>query len=267
MTHNESLVLRFASGTDPGRRRQLNEDSAYASPRVLAVADGMGGHAHGEVASSIAVEVLSDLDRDLDPQRIDLLDALSDVVTEIGQRLANLGVRNPELKDMGTTLTTLVWDGTRFALAHVGDSRGYLLREGALHQLTRDHTLVQELVDAGRITEEQAAEHPRRSLLTQALRSGESPVPDLSYCEVRPFDRYLLCSDGVTAVLHAADIQEVLGTVPEPGDACRRLIELANAGGGPDNITCVVADVIDPAAFDEQDTVREPNWWQRLLGG
>ena len=266
MTHNESLVLRYASRSDPGRRRQVNEDSAFASPRTFAVADGMGGHAHGEVASGVAVEVLSDLDRDLDP-RVDLLDALNDAVTEIGHRLTTLALRNPDLKGMGSTLTALVWDGARFALVHVGDSRGYLLREGRLQKLTRDHTMVQELVDAGRITEEQAAEHPRRSLLTQALRSGESPVPDLAYLDVRPFDRYLLCSDGVTAVLGDEDVQDVLAAIADPGEAGERLIELTNEGGGPDNITCVIADVL-PEDFDEVDPAEQnQSWWQRLLGG
>ncbi|GAA2780699.1 protein phosphatase 2C domain-containing protein [Saccharopolyspora taberi] len=258
-------MLRYASRSDPGRRRQANEDSAYASPRVFAVADGMGGHAHGEVASGVAVEVIGDLDRDLDP-RVDLLDALSDSVTEIGHRLTTLALRNPDLKGMGSTLTALVWDGARFALGHVGDSRGYLLREGRLQQLTRDHTMVQELVDAGRITEEQAAEHPRRSLLTQALRSGESPVPDLAYLEVRPFDRYLLCSDGVTAVLGPGEVQEALAGIANPAEAAEQLIALANAGGGPDNITCVIADVL-PADYAEADGEQGASWWQRLLGG
>ena len=242
------LTLRSAAGSDVGRRRPLNQDSAVTSPRLLAVADGMGGHAHGEVASSVAVGALADLDTELagtDLAGLDLLGVLARAVTAAADRLTGLARENTALRGSGTTVVALLFDGGRVGILHVGDSRAYLLREGELLRLTRDHTLVQALVDEGRISLEEAAEHPRRSMLMRTLQDGNTVEPDLFHHEAQAGDRYLVCSDGVTAVLGDADIQRVLAESEEPQAAVDTLIQLANEGGGPDNITCVVADVVD----------------------
>ncbi|WP_405083977.1 PP2C family protein-serine/threonine phosphatase [Microbispora sp. NBC_01389] len=228
-----------------GRSRANNEDSVHAGERLLAIADGMGGHGHGEVASAAVISELARLEDD--PAPGDPVAALADAVREAGQRLGDLAAQDPALERMGTTVTAMLWDGEgRFALAHVGDSRAYMLRDGALYQITRDHTLVQSLVDDGRMSPDQAARHPRRSLLLRALETSGLAEPDLSLREAYPGDRYLLCSDGLTAVLEAEALHTVLSTVADPREAVARLIELANEGGGPDNISCVVADV-EPA--------------------
>lgn len=243
-----SAMLRSAAGSDVGRRRPMNQDSAAATPRLLAVADGMGGHAHGEVASAVTVTALIDLDkrlRDTALAEIDLLAELTAAVADAGERLTALAQRDPELRGTGTTVVAFLVDGTRIGVVHIGDSRAYLLRGAQLHQLTRDHTLVQTLVDEGRITLEEAAVHPRRSWLIRTLQEATPVEPDLFPLEGQLGDRYLICSDGVTAVLDDAEIREVLGSCAEPASAVGRLIELANAGGGPDNITCVVADLVD----------------------
>jgi protein phosphatase len=250
MANKAQFRLRYAAGSDVGRRREQNEDSAYASSRLLAVADGMGGHGHGEVASSVAIVAMSALDGELpeiDPEGIDLVAAVEAAVREANHRLREMTGRDPSLKGMGTTLTAMLWDGTRFAMAHVGDSRAYLLRDGVLYQITHDHTLVQSLVDEGRLTPEQAAAHARRSMLLRALESSGNVEPDLSLREARADDRYLLCSDGLTCVLGPEDLYEAMTTIDDLDALVRRLIDLANQAGGPDNITCVVADVV-PAA-------------------
>ncbi|HET6502164.1 MAG TPA: Stp1/IreP family PP2C-type Ser/Thr phosphatase [Amycolatopsis sp.] len=243
------LTLRYAVASDVGQRRDANEDSVYYSPRVLAVADGMGGHVAGEVASSAAIAAITDLDERLTDEA-DPLEELFAAVRDAVSRLTALAEEDHALRGMGTTLTALHWDGARFAVAHVGDSRAYLLRDGELDQITRDHTVVQELVDQGRITAEVAATHPSRSVLTRALQSGGEADPDLFFVEAHVSDRYLICSDGLSDVVPREDIREVLTVKEAPDEAVQRLVELANAGGGPDNITCLVIDVVkaDPAA-------------------
>jgi protein phosphatase len=239
--------LRYAAGSDTGRRRRVNQDSMYASPRLLVVADGIGGQPHGEVASAAAVSVMAEFDLNLrgrDPRDIDAEAELSSVTRRIGERLEAMAARNRDFQGMGTTLTALLWDGTGFGAVHVGDSRGYLVRDGVLHQITRDHTLVQALVDDGSLAADQAAGHPRRSMLMKALQSTGSSEPDRWRFDALPGDRYLLCSDGLTCVATPDVIEDVLTTVGDPGEAVTRLIELANEGGGPDNVTCVVADVM-----------------------
>jgi PPM family protein phosphatase len=248
-------TVRYAAGSDIGRRRAANQDSAYTSPRLLAVADGMGGHAHGEVASAIAVAALADLDvelRDVDLAQVDLLATLSGAVTAAARRLTEAAGADVELSGAGTTLVAVLVDGTRLGLAHVGDSRAYLLRDGGLEQLTHDHTLVQTLVDEGRLTPDEAVDHPRRSVLVRTLQEGTPAEPDLIPVDARVGDRLLICSDGVTAVLADAEIRQVLVEAAEPADAVDRLIALANERGGPDNITCVVADIVpgEPAASE-----------------
>ncbi|WP_084265122.1 PP2C family protein-serine/threonine phosphatase [Actinomadura macra] len=244
-------VLRFAAGTDVGQRRKVNEDSAYAGPRLLAVADGMGGHPHGDVASRAAITAIAELAARLSPDLPagdDLAADLAAVVAGITRRLDDLGRQDAELRRMGTTLTAMAWGGAGFTVAHVGDSRGYLLRDGALVQITRDHTMVQSLVDGGQLTMEEAARHPRSSVLVRALQSGSDAHPDIYRQDARPGDRFLLCSDGVFGYVPHEAIRSAVAGSAEPERVVARLIDLANGAGGPDNITCVVADVLPASA-------------------
>ncbi|PWV85482.1 protein phosphatase [Prauserella marina] len=246
MTHDEAPELRYAMGSDVGQRRSANEDSAYATGRLLAVADGMGGHAAGEVASAEAIGAIRELDdrlsaRGADSEEPDLLAELGEAVAVAAARLNTKVADDEELAGMGTTLTAMLWQDTTFGLAHIGDSRCYLRRDGELRQLTKDHTMVQTLVDEGQIPAELAARHPSRSVLIRALLAGSAGEPDLSLHTALPGDRYLLCSDGLTDVATAEEIGELLDSAADPLEAVRGLIDLANEGGGPDNITCVVA--------------------------
>ena len=238
-----SLVLRFAAGSHKGMIREGNEDSGYAGPRLLAVADGMGGQAAGEVASSEVLSTMVELDEDV--PGTDPLTALSQAADRANERLRLLVEGDPALEGMGTTLTALLWDGQRAGLIHIGDSRAYLLRDGSLSQITQDHTWVQRLVDEGRITEEEASTHPQRSLIMRALMGTGEVESDLSIREVRAGDRYLICSDGLSGVVSHQTLEETLGSYYAPEQTVAELIQLALRGGGPDNITCVVADVLD----------------------
>jgi PPM family protein phosphatase len=241
-----TLALRYAVRSDVGLLREGNEDSAYAGPHLLAIADGMGGHAAGEVASSVAISALADLDRD-DVPADHLLDELSEAVAAANNTLHEMSVEDPSVEGMGTTLTALLWSGGTIALCHIGDSRAYLLRDGDIRQITRDHTLVQSLVDDGRLSPAQAATHPQRSLVMRALQSGTEAEPDLSILEARQGDRYLLCSDGLSDVVTDETLHKALMRYADRDQAVTQLIELAIRGGGPDNITCIVADVVDEA--------------------
>jgi protein phosphatase len=246
-----SLTLRYAARSDRGLIREGNEDSVYAGPRLLAVADGMGGMAAGEVASNIVVGALAPLDEDVSSN--DLVDALRGAISQANQQLRDAVESNPALEGMGTTLTAMMFSGNRLALVHVGDSRAYVMREGELTQITRDDTYVQMLVDEGRITADEATTHPQRSLLTRAL-DGRDVDPDFSVREARPGDRYLLCSDGLSGVVSPETIAEAL-LIPDAREASDRLIALALRGGGPDNITCIVADIVDVGLGDAAPVV------------
>lgn len=245
-----SLSLRFAAGSHKGMIREGNEDSGYAGPRLLAIADGMGGQAAGEVASSEVISTLVQLDDDVPGS--DILTSLGTAVQRANDQLRLMVEEDPQLEGMGTTLTALLWTGQRLGLVHVGDSRAYLLRDGVLTQITQDHTWVQRLVDEGRITEEEATTHPQRSLLMRALGSGDHVEPDLSIREVRAGDRYLICSDGLSGVVSHQTMEETLASYQGPQETIQDLIQLALRGGGPDNITCIVADVLD---VDSNDTL------------
>ncbi len=240
-----TLVLRYAVRSDVGLLREGNEDSAYAGPRLLAVADGMGGHAAGEVASALTIASMAELDSE-QPSG-DMLTALASAVTAANSRLQEKIIANPAVEGMGTTLTALLWSDGHAAVCHIGDSRGYLLRQGELYQITHDHTLVQSLVDEGRISADDVSTHPQRSLLLRALDGRSAAEPDLSVHDAMPGDRYLLCSDGLSGVVSDETLRDTLEAVADPEAATRELIELALAGGGPDNITCIVADVVDTA--------------------
>ena len=238
-----SLGLRYAARSHTGLLRDGNEDSVYAGPRVLAVADGMGGHAAGEVASAVAIAALAHLDEDAPGS--DLLEVLRESAESANSHLRDMVSGDPALEGMGTTLTAVLFAGSRLGMLHIGDSRAYLLRDGELTQITHDHTLVQTLVDEGRISEDEASTHPQRSLITRALDGRDGIEPDLSVREVRPGDRYLLCTDGLTGPVGRAEtLQEAL-EIADPQESCDRLVQLALRGGGPDNVTVIVADVVD----------------------
>src|SRR4051812_5049784 len=237
--------LRFAARTDIGLLRDGNEDSIYAGPRLLAVADGMGGAAAGEVASAVAIAAIAQLDED--PPGSDLLDALTNAAYEADDQLRSMIAQDRSLYGMGTTLTAMLIAGTRIGLLHIGDSRAYLLRDGVLTQITHDHTLVQTFVDEGRITREQATTHPQRSIILRVLKGDDHLDLDLSVRDTLPGDRYLICSDGLSAVVSDATLLETL-LLPDPQQAVDRMIDLALRGGGPDNISCIVAEVLDEPA-------------------
>ncbi len=238
-----ALALRYAARSDTGLIRAINEDSGYAGPRLLVIADGVGGHAAGEVASSVAVASMATLDEDSPGG--DLLELLSNAVTSANQHLRDMVQGDPDLKGMGTTLTALLRAGSRFGLVHVGDSRAYLLRGESLQQLTHDHTFVQALVDEGRITAEEADHHPQRNLITNSLDGREDIDLDLSVRETRAGDRYLLCSDGLSGVVSEETLRDTLLGEADADVVVERLVDLALKGGGPDNITAIVADVVD----------------------
>ncbi|GEE00569.1 serine/threonine protein phosphatase [Gordonia spumicola] len=237
-----TLVLRYIARSDRGLVRSNNEDSVYAGARLLALADGMGGHAAGEVASQLVIQALRTLDDDAPGG--DLLSALERATQAGNAAIAEQVEASPELDGMGTTLTAILFAGSRIGLCHVGDSRGYLYRDGALTQITRDDTFVQSLVDEGRITAEQAHSHPQRSLIMRAL-TGQEVEPTLSMREARAADRYMLCSDGLSDVVSEETIADTLGSIADHKACADRLIELALRSGGPDNVTVVVADVVD----------------------
>jgi PPM family protein phosphatase len=236
-----TLVLRYAARSDRGLVRANNEDSVYAGARLLALADGMGGHAAGEVASQLVIAALAHLDDD-EPGG-DLLRQLNEAVHEGNAAIAAHVEADPELEGMGTTLTAILFAGNSLGLVHIGDSRGYLLRNGELNQITKDDTFVQTLVDEGRITAEEAHSHPQRSLIMRAL-TGHEVEPTLTVREAHVGDRYLLCSDGLSDPVSHDTILDAL-QIPDVAESADRLIELALRGGGPDNVTVVVADVVD----------------------
>ncbi|MFC4149182.1 PP2C family serine/threonine-protein phosphatase [Micromonospora mangrovi] len=237
-----TLTLRYAAHSDRGLIRDGNQDSVYAGPRLLAVADGMGGMAAGDVASNIVIGAMAPLDEDVPGDA--LVDALRSAVGTANQQLRDTVDANPQLEGMGTTLTATLFSGSKLGMVHIGDSRAYLLRNGEFAQITKDDTYVQMLVDEGRISAEEASSHPQRSLLTRAL-DGRDIDPEYSVRQVLPGDRYLICSDGLSGVVSADTIGDTLREYPDPQQCVERLVQLALRGGGPDNITVIIADATD----------------------
>ncbi|MFH9005034.1 MerR family transcriptional regulator [Streptomyces afghaniensis] len=234
------LELRYSAHSDTGRVRPANQDTAYAGTRLLAVADGFGPA--GAPASSAAVEALRFLDTDEVPAG-GVLNLLEDAVRGASQAVRDVA---DGADDIGTTLTALLWTGSRLALVHIGDSRAYLLRDGELFLITHDHTVVQSMIDEGRLTPEEAVSHPQRSFLLKALTGdGATTIPDLRLHDTLPGDRYLLCSDGLTGVVPEDRIRELLASPATPGETVQALVTAANEAGGPDNVSCVVADVVE----------------------
>src|SRR3954463_2253180 len=216
----------------------------------------MGGHAGGDVASSLAIGELAPLDGESHGSD-DALDHLERAVRAAHAALLARAEEEPQLAGMGTTVTALLRSGNRLALAHIGDSRAYLLRDGALTQITKDHTFVQTLVDEGRLTPEEAEHHPQRSVLMRVLSDiVDDPEPDFSMRETRVGDRYLLCSDGLSGVVSFETLQDTLAPGAPPASTCDRLVALARRAGAPDNVTCIVADVVDePSTADAAPAV------------
>lgn len=253
--------LNFTVSSDRGLVRGNNEDSAYAGPNLLVLADGMGGHAAGEVASALMVEHLEKLDRD--PGDNDMLALLGSFADDANAAIAQMIRQRPETDGMGTTLTAVMFNGRNVGLIHVGDSRGYRLRDGRLTQLTVDDTFVQSLVDEGKLDPADVSTHPQKSLILKAY-TGMPVDPTLQLIDVRPGDRLLLCSDGLSDPVTASTIEAALGE-GDPGQAAQRLVELALRSGGPDNVTVIVADVLDEAALTDVDKRHLPT--QPVTGG
>lgn len=248
------LTLHWGSATDVGRVRTLNEDSLLAVPGLFVVADGMGGHAAGEVASQLAVAEFARLAEQGPPSAEDLIDT----VVLANEHILEAGSQHGEQFGMGTTLTGIgvvrSENGEQLAVFNVGDSRVYRFAGGQLDQLTVDHSAVQELVDAGQITARAARFHPRRNVVTRSLGSYPGPAPDVWLLPPIPGDRYLVCSDGLTGELEDGEIAELLAANSDPQAAADALVRRANEAGGHDNVTTVVMDVLDVVAEQPADT-------------
>ena len=243
-----TVTLRYAARSDVGLVRSNNQDSAYAGPNLLVVADGMGGHAGGDVASALTIAALVGLDRP-DHSSDKSMSELERSIDRARQDLVDATTADPDLAGMGTTVTALLKSGNTLAMAHLGDSRAYLLRDGTLAQVTVDHTFVQHLVDTGRITPDEAETHPQRNVVMRVLGDFDLDLtPDLSIREAVPGDRWMLCSDGLSGFVPDDEIAEVLISVTTPADAVERLVSMSMRAGSTDNITVVVADVLDEAA-------------------
>lgn len=237
---NNTIGIRYAARCDTGAGRDSNEDAAYADDRLLAVADGARGPG-GAAAGGAAIDTLRAL-QTADLPAAELLTVLAGAIVDAERavRAAKVDGHQPV-----TTLTALLRRGTQLALVHIGDTRAYLLRGGELSTLTQDHTWVQTQVDQGRLGRDEAAAHPRRALLVRALgAAGPQVEADLALRTALPGDRYLLCSDGLSAVVDRAALHAALTSAPDPERAAQAMIDLAYAAGAPDNIACVIADIV-----------------------
>ena len=250
------MRLEYAAISDVGRVRKDNQDSGYAGPHVLAVCDGVGGAARGDIASATAIGQLRRLDdgpasgEDQD----DLLGQVAGALHRAHDRIGDLVDENPSLTGTSTTATVALFDGTTLAMGHVGDSRAYLLRDGELRQLTQDHTFVQTLIDDGQITEEEARHHPHRNLILKAIDGIHDLEPDLFTVDVTPGDRLLFCSDGACGVLPPERLADILGS-GNTDFAAVELVRASLAAGSTDNVTCLVADVADGDLDTNVETV------------
>ena len=241
------LEFSLAARSEVGLVRKSNEDSGLVGIQILAIADGMGGHVAGEIASSIAIAALVPLDTKISLESPFDDDAITDfllqTVAAVDDQIGAMIDADPNLDGMGTTLTALILDSNRIATVQVGDSRCYRLRDGQTQQLTRDHTLVQELVDLRRITQEEALQHPQRSLLTQALMGHHDVTPDIALYDAKSGDRFLLCSDGLSSVVPIIDLHRILASGSST-EALDELIAAAMKRGAPDNVSVIVVDLV-----------------------
>ena len=247
------LQFNAIAQSDLGLVRDGNEDSALISPYLIAVADGMGGHAGGEVASAIAINtleallpVITDIEIDIDSRE----DLFLNVSYEVDAQILRVSKEQPELSGMGTTLTSLVITNNQVDLLHIGDSRCYLWRDKNLERLSYDHTVMQELLDQGRLTPEEVFDHPQRSLLTQALMGDSGIDPVLMSYEVKADDKFLICSDGLTNVLSDLEITKIIKSTNED-ELLAELISQTKAKGAPDNITIIWAKVVEDSGKNQ----------------
>jgi protein phosphatase len=247
------LAFHYAARSDVGMVRSNNEDSGYAGPHLLAMADGMGGHAGGDVASSLVIGSLVELDGESLSTR-DASQALLDRIHAANSQLGRQVRGNPRLEGMGTTLIAMLRARDTMVLAHIGDSRAFLLRDGEVTQITKDHSFVQSLVDEGRITTDEAKTHPQRSLVTRVLTGADDDEPDLVVRQGRAGDRYLIASDGLTDYVARDTVDEVLLGKKDPGECADTLVSLALKAGAPDNVTVVVGDLVDITRDDAPPT-------------
>ncbi|WP_270888693.1 PP2C family protein-serine/threonine phosphatase [Pedococcus sp. 5OH_020] len=251
------FAFDYAARSDVGMVRSENQDSGYAGPRLLAMADGMGGHAGGDIASSVVIGALADLDGEALGSS-EATRALQHRITSANEQLAEMVQHDPSLRGMGTTLIAILRSQNKLVLAHIGDSRAYLARDGKLTQITKDHSFVQSLVDEGRISEDEAIGHPQRSLVTRVLTGHEDDEPDITVREARIGDRYLIASDGLTDYVATDTIADIATAGDPPGPTADRLVDLALKAGAPDNVTVVVGDVTDatkPASLSTQPQI------------
>jgi protein phosphatase len=243
-----AMVKASAAVSHVGRIRSNNQDSGYAGRHLFLVADGMGGHAGGDVASAIATHRIADADAEYDSAP-DAAAALDGALIAANRQLAETVAEHSELTGMGTTVSAMLVQGGRVVISHIGDSRIYLLRSGELSQISTDHTFVQRLVDAGRITAEEAMVHPRRSVLMRVLGDVESsPEIDSMVLDTRAGDRWMLCSDGLSGVVSFDDLHELMSADAGAKQIADRLVKASLDGGAPDNVTVVVVDIGDPPA-------------------
>jgi len=249
-----SITLRYAARTDLGLgSKTRNEDSAYAGPDLLVLADGMGGHAAGDMASSTVVGELIGLDGE-SYGTDEALRRLATAVHDANARLRAEMDADPDLEGMGTTLIAFLRSGNMLALANIGDSRAYLVRDGVFSQITKDHSFVQTLLDEGRITAEEAEHHPQRSLVTRVLTGREDDEPDLSLREAKPGDRLLLCCDGLSDYVAHSTIEEIVTGDGSPAEIADALIAIALKAATRDNVTVIVADVVDSKDHSQAST-------------
>jgi serine/threonine protein phosphatase PrpC len=243
-----TLQLRYVTHSEIGLIRKNNQDSGYASPHLLVVADGMGGAAAGDLASAVAIDTIRRIEAPTTGQ--EMLEVLAGAIHQANDKIAELVESDLSLEGMGTTVTGAMFDGAQLGLAHIGDSRAYLLRDGHLELLTHDHTWVQSLVDDGKISEDEAASHPHRSLLLKVLNGQPTNDPDLTMVPTIAGDRLMFCSDGVCGLIDD-DVIEAALQLPDLDDAAERLVIEALHEGGIDNITVIVADVVESGGSDE----------------
>jgi len=233
----------YAGLSDVGRVRTHNEDAVLLSSPLFAVADGLGGHRAGEIASTVAIEALMEAA----PAHADAK-ALGRAVRAANRAVIEAAREGQGHSGMGTTLTAAIVEGTCVAVAHVGDSRMYLLHNGLLERITEDHSLVADMIRSGQLTEEESREHPNRSVITRALGSDPNMYADTFEVDVSPGDRLLLCSDGLTSMLTDGQIADILNEIRDPESAVRALVDAANAAGGHDNISVVLVDIPEDAS-------------------
>lgn len=243
-----SMIMRYAARSDVGRVRSKNDDSAYVGRHLAVVADGMGGHAGGDVASASTVLDMIHLDHDSYPDGAETV--LADEIQTANSLLSELVHVDPKLAGMGTTVTALLLEGRRLHFAHIGDSRAYRLRNGKFEQISVDHTFVQRLIDEGRLRPEEAETHPHKNVLMRVLGDVDaSPELDLDVLDVEPGERWLLCSDGLNYV-QGAVVEQVVRETKDLADCAELLIELTLANGAPDNVTVVLLEIVEGAADD-----------------